>query len=373
MSPSHRADRVGYRADQVGSLLRPPELLEAREERAAGRITAERLREIENRAILDVLELQRSTGIEVLTDGEYRRSGWMGDMAEAVAGFVPGGFSLPQQSEGESWQTSAVLAVGERLRQHHRLTSHESGFLLRHAGGPCKITIPSPTNFAYLCFQPGLSDRCYRDSSELLEHLVEITRAELEAVVEDGVPYVQLDAPRYTLHVDPTLRKTVVGYGIDMDRALDESIAADNACLAAVDRSRATVAMHLCRGNSAGGAWYASGGYDAIAEKLFGGLDVDRFLLEYDSERSGGFEPLRFVPPQTTVVLGLITTKSPRLESIDDLLRRIDEASRMVPLERLAVSPQCGFASVAPGNPLTRDDMRRKLELVVEVARRVWK
>jgi 5-methyltetrahydropteroyltriglutamate--homocysteine methyltransferase len=362
----------GYRADQVGSLLRPGELLKARSEHTAGRLSDDVLREAEDRAILDALELQQEVGLDVYTDGEYRRASWLSDMADAVAGFGPGGFRMRQQSESGQVQGSGSIAVVGPLRQQRRLTEQEVQFLKAHAPGPFKITIPSPTNFAYLCYEPGISDRFYASSAELLADLVAIVRRELEAVAEAGAAYLQLDAPRYTMHLDSEVREQLTSYGINLERAVDESIAADNACLHGLAREGLTVAMHLCRGNAAGGGWFASGGYEPLAEKLFGSLEVPRLLLEYDSDRAGGFEPLRFVPPDRVVVLGLISTKTAVLESIDDLLRRVDEASRFIPLERLAISPQCGFASVAAGNPLSRDDMRRKLELVVETARRIW-
>ena len=361
-----------YRADQVGSLLRPPELLRARAEHAEGRPGAEALREVEDRAILEALELQRDVGIDVYTDGEYRRASWLSDMADAVEGFAPGGFALRQRSESGRAVGSGPLAVVARLRQRRRMTAHEVPFLRDHAPGPFKITMPSPTNFAYVCYQPGLTDRFYASSGELLRDLVGIVRREIEAVVAEGAAYVQLDAPRYTMHLDPEVRGQLADYGIDLERAVEESIAADNACLEGLAREDLTVAMHLCRGNAAGGGWFASGDYEPLAERLFGSLAVERLLLEYDSDRSGGFEPLRFVPRGRTVVLGLISTKTARLESPDELLRRVEEASAYVPIENLAISPQCGFASVAAGNPLSRDDMRRKLELVVEVARRLW-
>jgi 5-methyltetrahydropteroyltriglutamate--homocysteine methyltransferase len=260
--------------------------------------------------------------------------------------------------------------VAAPLRQRRRLTAHESGFLERQAGGAFKVTLPSPVVFAMLSYQPGLSEQAYPTRADFLTALIPIIRGELQALLDEGVPYVQLDAPRYTHFLDEQLRERLRQQGDDPEGLFEQALAADRACLEGLERRGATIGMHLCRGNSRG-RWMAEGGYDRIAERLFA-LPVDRFLLEYDSERAGGFEPLQFVPAGRTVVLGLITTKSPRLESPYDLLRRIDEAARFVPSERLALSPQCGFASSAGGNPLTPDDQRRKLELVVEVARRVW-
>jgi 5-methyltetrahydropteroyltriglutamate--homocysteine methyltransferase len=205
----------------------------------------------------------------------------------------------------------------------------------------------------------------------LLKDLVEIVRDDVQWLVAEGAQYIQFDAPYYSHYLDPRQRQHMKQAGLDPDKELETAIAGDNAALEGVSRGSVTLALHVCRGNSRS-RWYTEGAYDAIAEKLFGMLDVDRFLLEYDSERSGGFEPLRLVPRGKTVVLGLVTTKEPRLESQDELRRRIDKAAKHVPLENLALSPQCGFASVAAGNLLSIDEQWRKLELVVQTARKVW-
>lgn len=360
-----------YRADQVGSLLRPPELLRARAAKSEGRLETAELRKIEDQAILGALELQRQVGVDVFTDGEFRRGGWMTAMAEAVEGFVPDRVPLEWRGPGGGIEGSLAHVVGARLRQTRRLTAHESAFLRAHAPGPVKLTVPSPSVFMLLSFKPGLTDRVYATRAELLRDLALIVRTELSALADEGIPYLQLDAPQYGVYMDRQLRERLREAGVDPDRALDDAVAADNACLEGVRRDGVTLAMHVCRGNSRS-RWFAEGDYDPIAEKLFGSLRVDRFLLEYDSERAGGFEPLRFVPRGKTVALGLITTKEPRLESRDEVLRRIEQASRHVPLENLALSPQCGFASAAAGNLLSLDDQRRKLELVVDIARRVW-
>lgn len=360
-----------YRAENVGSLLRPKELLDAQQAVRTGELRIEQLSRIEDRAILDALELQKSVGLDVFTDGEFRRGSFLSGMADAVEGFVPDKIEMEWQGPGGGPEPSAAQVVGARLRQARRLTSHETAFLKEHAPGPFKITIPSATNFPDVSYQPGLSDRFYPTRSDLLAELVAIVRAEVLAAIEEGVPYVQLDAPRYAYYVDPRGRERLRRGGQDPDRALAEAIAADNASLAGARGEGVTLAIHLCRGNSRS-RWFAEGGYETLAEQLFGTLDVDVFLLEYDSDRAGGFEPLRFVPAGKTVVLGLVTTKEPALESQDTLLRRIDDAARYVPADRLALSPQCGFASIAAGNLLSPDDQRRKLELVVDTARKVW-
>ncbi len=235
------------------------------------------------------------------------------------------------------------------------------------------MTLPSPTQFPAISFQKGVTDKVYPDHSALLADVTEIIKGEMKALAEEGVQYIQIDAPRYSYYLDPKwqdyLQKET---GTELNKLLDEALAADNACFKAARRPGVTLAIHLCRGNNRS-HWYAEGGYDNIAEKLFGTLDVDRFLLEYDDARSGTFEPLRFVPKGKTVVLGLISSKVPRLESIDDLKRRVEEASRYVPVENLAISPQCGFASVMEGNLLSEDEQWAKLKLTVDAAREIFK
>src|SRR5579884_1960812 len=359
-----------FHADHVGSLLRPPALLEARRAHAAGRLDAAALRAAEDRAILDALALQRAVGLEIYSDGEYRRDAWMSDLADAVEGFVPERVPMQWRGPGGAGEGSRALVAGARLRQTRRLTAHEVPFLQEHSPGPFKITMPSPSVFIQASYRPGITDRVYPTRRALLDDLVPIVRGEIAALLDAGVSYVQLDAPQYSYYGDPTLAAAMRRDGVDPDKMVDEAVAGDVACLDGLARAGVTLACHVCRGNNRS-RWVAEGGYDFIAERLFGTLPVDTFLLEYDSERAGGFAPLRLVPKGRTVVLGLVTTKEPRLESPDELRRRIDEASRYVPLENLALSPQCGFASVAEGNLLSWDDQRRKLELVVETARRL--
>ena len=363
------------RAEHVGSLLRPPELLQARAAFAEEKLPLEQLREIEDRAILDALEKQTAAGLDRITDGEFRRGSWLTDMAEAVEGFVRDRVVLDWKGPGGGPEVSSANAVGAKLRKTRRLTEHEVPFLLRDSSPsgkrPFKITLPAPSNFVVCSYRPGLSEKVYATRAELLRDLTAIIRDEVRWLVSQGVTYIQFDAPYYTHYLDPQHRAQMEAEGRDPDRELAEGIAGDNTALKEVPRDRVTVAAHICRGNSRS-RWFTEGGYDVIAERLFGSLDVDRFLLEFDDDRSGGFEPLRWVPSGKTVVLGLVTTKDAQLESQDDLRRRIDQAARYVPLERLALSPQCGFASVAAGNLLSVDQQWRKLELVAETARKVW-
>jgi 5-methyltetrahydropteroyltriglutamate--homocysteine methyltransferase len=369
-----------YRADHVGSLLRPPELIEARTAHAGGRIRLEQLREIEDRAILDALEMQRQVGLDILSDGEYRRSWFSAAFADSIEGIMrdPDAVFTPswQGEFGEQADATAEeigfgeQVVGAKLRQVRRFTAHESGFLKQHAPGPFKITMPGVMTRAMTWYKPGITDKFYPTLEDMIHEIVGMLQNEVKALIAEGENYIQLDSLRYVIQLaDPNVRQRMTAE--DFDKALDETIAIDNSTLRDARGLEVTVGLHMCRGNIRS-AWRTSGGYDAIAEKAFGCLNVDRFLLEYDTERAGGFEPLHFVPPGKTVVLGLISSKAPQLESQDDLLRRIDEAARYVPIENLALSPQCGFASTAPGNQLTHEEQRRKLELVVDTARKVW-
>jgi len=358
-----------YRADQVGSLLRPSKLLGARAPHIQERTDRGELARIEDEAILDVLEMQRQVGIDVVTDGEYRRAEFRSVFGDAVEGLVQGSApGYPGQGPG---LVSPGLAVGGKLRRVRRMTAHESGFLSQHAAAPFKITLPSASQIVSSYWQPGLSESAYPDVSALFPDIAGIVHQEIEELVAEGVSYVQIDAPRYTYFVDQRWRQRFRDEGLDPDDVIDQWIEADNASFAGIHSQGTTVAMHLCRGNNRGG-WFGEGSYEPIAEKLFNSLTIERFLLEFDSDRSGGFSPLRFVPRNKMVVLGLITTKSGAMERVDDLLRRIEEASRHFPMENLALSPQCGFATFAEGNPLSWDEQRRKLELVVETARKVW-
>jgi 5-methyltetrahydropteroyltriglutamate--homocysteine methyltransferase len=359
------------RADHVGSLLRPPVLLQARAAHAAGQLDTTDLRAAEDQAILDVLALQHEIGLDVYSDGEFRRSWFKGPLIEAMEGFVAAEAPMLdwRGGEGEPERGNERVA-GARLRQVRPLVVHEAAFLAQHAPGCYKLTLPSPTIFSSN-YRRDVSGPYYPMFADLLQELVGVVQREIQALVELGVPYIQVDSPHYTHYADATLLARMRAEGRDPGDAFAESIAADNACLAGVRREGVIVGIHLCRGNSRS-RWLAEGSYEPIAEELFRSLQYDRFLLEYDSERAGGFQPLCHVPPGKLVVLGLVSTKQGRLEAQDDLLRRIDEAARYVPLAQLAIGPQCGFASGAAGNLLTADDQRRKLELVVDTARKVW-
>jgi len=362
---------VCYRAEQVGSLLRPPDLLQSRAAYAEGRLPLSELRLREDGAITAALDKQREIGIDVLTDGEMRRGSWLTDMADAVEGFVTQSVTMEWKGPGGGREASTALTAGARLKQLRPLTADELPLLKNAARGPFKVTLPSPANFVVTSYKEGLTDRFYATRAEFLAELVDIVRKEIQWLVSQGVSYIQLDAPYYSHYLDDRLREQLRASGRDPDAEFAAAIEGDNSCLKGIQRSDVTFAVHVCRGNSRS-RWFTEGGYDAIAERLFGSLDVDTFLLEYDSERSGGFEPLRLVPRGKNVVLGIVCTKEPQLESQDQVRRRIDEAAHYLALDNLAISPQCGFASVAAGNLISIEDQWRKLELVVNVARKVW-
>jgi 5-methyltetrahydropteroyltriglutamate--homocysteine methyltransferase len=361
-----------YRADHVGSLLRPPELLAAREQFAKGVISREALREKEDAAVLRALERQRQVGLEIFSDGEFRRASWITDMADAVEGFVPQSRTVEWRGPGGGAEPSTSNVVGAKLKPRRRLTGEQTAFLKQHAPGPIKMTLPAPSNFWIVSWKAGVSDKAYASRAEMLQDVVRIIRSEIEALLEDGVDYIQMDAPFYGVFIDEQHRATLRQTGLDPDTALKEVVAADNAAIAGLARENLTLALHICRGNSRS-RWLYEGGYHPIAETLFSTLGVDTFLLEYDDpEREGGFEPLRYLPAGKTAVLGLVTSKEPGVESIDLLRRRIGDAAKIIPLEQLALSPQCGFASVALGNLVSEADQWRKLERVVQTAHQVW-
>jgi 5-methyltetrahydropteroyltriglutamate--homocysteine methyltransferase len=356
-----------HRADQVGSFLRPQELLAAREDPT---ISPEQLRAIEDRCILECIEEQQKRGFGIFTDGELRRATFMSDFNDAVNG-ISDGDAVQRQ-----WSGSIVAKLGVatgRVTPKRRMTKHEADFLKTHSPGDVKVTLPSANQFPAIAYKKGITDAVYSSFSELLWDCAPIIAAEVRALADEGIPYIQLDAPRYSYFIDPKWREYVRDeMGLDPEDALDDAIKVDNAAFAGVTgRPGVFTCIHLCRGNNRS-QWYAEGGYDPIAEKLFDQLDVDAFSLEYETERSGSFEPLRFLPKGKIAVLGLISSKVEELESIDAIVSRIEEAAQYVPIDQLAISPQCGFASMAEGNVITPDAQWRKMELVAEVAHRVW-
>jgi 5-methyltetrahydropteroyltriglutamate--homocysteine methyltransferase len=364
-------------AEHVGSLLRPPWLLAARDDHQAGRISAGDLRTVEDRAAAENLARQHAAGIGVCTDGEVRRTNWMTGILESVGGMSaietppvtwrrPDG-EIPPEEETDFVMTAATAKV---FRKDH-LTAVEAAYLAAHAGGPFKVTMMSAA-MGGMAWRPEVSAAAYPDPGDLVQDLIALQVAEVGELAGLGTRWVQLDSLAYNQVLDAEFRAATAN-PLDPAVILAASVAADTAIVTGIKAAHPemTVGMHICRGNNRS-AYMASGGYEPVAEQLFGTVGVDRFLLEYDDERSGGFEPLRFVRDGAVVVLGLVSTKTPVLESPDVLRRRIDQAARYVPLENLALSPQCGFASTSAGNVLTLDEQQAKLELVAETAARVW-
>jgi 5-methyltetrahydropteroyltriglutamate--homocysteine methyltransferase len=362
-----------YRADHVGSFLRPKELLDARHNQG---VSPEQLHALEDQHILKVIEKQKQLGFKIFTDGELRRRTFMSDFNEATAGWddehgVDRTWAGGGGSHASSLRVSGIIQ--RKISQTKRLTKHETDFMKQHSPGDIKVTLPSANQFPAIGYKKGISDAVYPTYSDFLWDLVPIIGGEITALSNEGVKYIQIDAPRYSYYIDPKWREYVRNeMGKDPDEALDEAIRIDNACIENARRDGVIICIHLCRGNNRS-EWYAEGGYDLIAEKIFTQLKVDAFSLEYENERSGNFEPLRFVPRDKVVILGLVSSKLAALEPQDTLMRRIEEATKYVPLDNLAIEPQCGFASVEDGNLLTEDEQWAKLQLVVETAKKVWK
>src|ERR1051326_2240528 len=325
------------RADHVGSLLRPASLLRARQEHAERRLSDEDLRSREDAAILDALAHQRDVGLPVVSDGELRRGSWITGLADAIDGFVPRSRVISWQGPGGRPEESTSQVVGGRLHARRRLTGHESAFLAEHAGGlPYKVTLPAPANVFVVSWMAGVTDAVYASRTELLDDAVRIIRAEVEAMIAYGVPYVQLDAPFYSSFVAEGSRSRLRSEGVDPDQEVQQVVAADDAGVRGLAREGLTLALHVCRGNSRS-RWLNEGAYDPIAEALLGTLGGDGFLLGYDTPRSGSFDALRYLPAGRAAGRGLVTTKEPRLETRDELLRRIEEAARHAPIEQLAL------------------------------------
>ena len=373
-----------FRTDVVGSLLRPVHLKEAYAQRDEGRISAEELSHIEDDAIRAAVRLQEDVGLDVVTDGEFRRLNFQDSFAASVSGFdarrVDLAFVESLVREGkplQRWDPYHVAdgapilqrrPVSQKLRLVRNLPLEEYKFVSSVARKPAKVTLVGPDRITQR-FDYQKSKSVYWSTEDFVADVVRIERELVRSLIDAGCPYVQIDAPSYTAYVDGPSLQEMRDRGEDPMKNLARSIKADNEILRLFDN--VTFGIHVCRGNQRS-MWHREGSYDAIAEMLFTELHHDRLLLEYDSPRAGTFEPLRFVPKGKTVVLGLISTKVPELETVDDLKQRIDRASKYIPLEQLAISPQCGFASDVVGNLISEDDQKRKLEVVMETARQVW-
>jgi 5-methyltetrahydropteroyltriglutamate--homocysteine methyltransferase len=365
-----------FRADHVGSLLRPQRLLDARARFAAGEIDAAELRGTEDEAIADVVRLQGDVGLRTATDGEFRRASWHMDFIYAIDGItkVTGEDIVVhfKNADGTIDFTPAGLHVDGPLSIDEPIFGADFAYLQDQVAArqTAKLTIPSPSMVHYRGGAAAIDPAVYPDEDAFWDALSAAYAQQVRGIAAQGCTYLQLDDTSLAYLNDPAQRAELAAQGRDAEHQHERYIRQINAALAGRPEGL-TVTTHMCRGNFRS-SWVAEGGYDFVAEALFGGLEVDGFFLEYDDARSGGFEPLRFVPPGKRVVLGLVTTKRPELESKDDLKRRIDEAARHVPVEQLALSPQCGFSSTVEGNALTRDEQIAKLALVVETAQEVW-
>ncbi|MEO6858793.1 MAG: 5-methyltetrahydropteroyltriglutamate--homocysteine S-methyltransferase [Solirubrobacteraceae bacterium] len=369
-------DQPPFRADHVGSLLRPSNLAQARARFKAGAIDQDDLREVENEAILDVIELQREAGLRTVTDGEFRRTSWHMDFIYSLGGVeqVQGqSISVQFQSrEGKLAFNTPAMRVAERVSLPETIFADAFAFLRDHAHSDQvpKLTIPSPSMVHYRGGNSSIDQSVYPDMERFWTDLTDAYGAQVQGVYELGCRYLQLDDTSLAYINDPAQRAHIEEIGGDPDHLHEQYIANINQALADKPQDM-VITTHLCRGNNQS-MWAAEGGYEFVAEALFGDLNVDGYFLEFDDERSGSFEPLRFVPKGKQVVLGLVTTKSPRLEDPDLLKRRIEEASAFVDIDQLCLSGQCGFSSTEEGNKLTIDEERAKLELIVSVAEDVW-
>lgn len=370
------------RVDHVGSLLRPESLKAAFMRHATGGMTREELAAVQDAAISEVVAKQQAHGLPVVTDGEFRRLNWQVSFSE-VAGWdmwKTSWLNFRQNPEnrapteiplhkGEDAVLSFKTPVTERLRLVHSFPLDEYRYAASAGARPVKVPLMGPDRVCQMCDIAG-SQGLYADSDAFLADVVAIQRQMVMELVAAGCRNVQLDEPSYTGYVDPPTLARLHARGEDPMKNLDRAIAADNAVIEGLE-GQATFGLHICRGNRAS-MWHREGKYDPIAERLFGSLKFDRLLLEYDTERAGGFEPLRHVPKGVTVVLGLITTKVGKVETVNELKKRIEDASRFIDVGQLALSPQCGFASGIAGNLLTEDEQWRKIDVMLETARQVW-
>ncbi|MGB3635399.1 MAG: cobalamin-independent methionine synthase II family protein [Rubrobacteraceae bacterium] len=356
--------------------MRPPELLKAIGEQAAGRLSTAEFKKVEDRAVDWALDLQERAGLEVVTDGEMRRESCQSPLVESVEGFgehtidacLWGDWHGDETVGDKNLERPASLGVVGKLRRKRHLSVEEFVYARARTDKTVKVTLPSPTLYANF-WSPVLSKEAYPTMDEFVEDVAEILREEVEELVRLGAEYIQLDAPHYPLLLEAETREFYEARGWDLDKWLSRGVELDNYVIG--NHPGVTFAFHLCRGNQ-GSRWLVSGSYEPLARRIFGGIAADRLMLEYDDERSGDFEPLAHVPEDKVAVLGLVTTKTPRRETVEELEARVQDASRYVPLERLAISPQCGFATSVIGNALSVEDEEHKLRTLVETAGRVW-
>ncbi len=360
------------RADHVGSLLRPPHLIEARQKRKRGEISADALRAIEDTEGRAAVKLQEDAGLQSITDGDYRRDHWWMDFVSAIDGAkVEGGMPINFQNAGgqNAWVPPKTV-VNAKLKRSHGISVDAFKFLRSATARTPKVCVPSPSIMHFRGGRDAVDRTAYPEMDSFFSDVARVYNEEFRGLKDVGCRYVQIDDVNFAFLCDPKMRELTRKIGEDPAKLPHTYAKLINDSIKGL-RPEMAFGVHLCRGNHASN-WVAQGGYEPVAEAMFNELDVDAFFLEYDSDRAGGFEPLRFVPKGKVVVLGLITSKFPQLESKDAVKRRIDQAAKILPLDQLCLSPQCGFASTIEGNKVTVDDEKKKLALVVEIARDVW-
>ena len=356
-----------FRAEHIGSLLRPRALLDARANHASGGTTAQALAAAEDQAIREAIALQQRLGLKLVTDGEFRRASYHSFFFSQL-----GDISIDSDpSTGAGGRGAQPVAmIKSRIRWNKPIHVADFEYLKRHASALPKITIPGPCALHFRGGNAAVTAQAYRDVDQFWDDIVAAFRAELLALAAAGCTYVQIDETAFAKFGDPAVQATLAARGEDWSALIDRYIEITNRVLQGLPESL-SIGMHLCRGNR-GGHWHAEGSYESVAERLFNALASNFFYLEFDSPRAGGFAPLRLVPPGKSVVLGLVSSKSDKLEAMDELKQRVDEASHYVDIDRLAVSPQCGFASVDSGNPISPRIQEQKLSLVVRLAEEIW-
>jgi 5-methyltetrahydropteroyltriglutamate--homocysteine methyltransferase len=368
--------KAPFRANHVGSLLRPPELRQAREKREKGEISAAQLREVEDRCIRDAVKMQEDVGMPGITDGEFRRTLWHADFlsqiegVKVVEGLLPDSAKHFQNPDADVQRSPTQFVVTDKLRHPHGIEVDNFRFLASVTKQTAKQCIPSPSLVHFRTGRAGVDKTAYPDMADFFTDLARVYREEIAQLAVAGCTYLEIDDVNFAYLCDAKMREGAKKIGEDPDKL--PALYADliNECIK--DRpANLSVCTHLCRGNFRS-SWVAEGGYDPVAEVLFNALKVDGYFLEFDTPRAGNFAPLRYLPKGKKLILGLVTTKSGELEKPDDLKRRIDEAAKLVPLDQLGISPQCGFSSTVLGNKLTVNDQVAKLKLVVDVARDVW-
>ncbi|MBU0579375.1 cobalamin-independent methionine synthase II family protein [Patescibacteria group bacterium] len=359
------------RSDVVGSMLRPQHLLKAQQLIKDKKISPAQFIKVEDRAVREAVTIQEKAGLDVVTDGEMRRPVFCHNFVKAVDGFkwdIAGNSVIWFDMNGKKIIDPVTVGVVSKIKKKHDISIDEFSFIRGITDKPIKVTIPSPTMMSYF-FATGISDKVYSSPNKFLDEVTQILKESVAELERIGVEYIQIDAPEFGMLIDPVQQAWFEKKGFNPDNLVHAGIGMINEILS--DFS-GTKGLHVCRGNDKN-RFMAKGGYDKIAQVVFGESKVDRLLLEYDSDRAGNFSPLQFVPDSKIVVLGLITTKSPKLEKEQEVIQRIEEATKFIPKERLAISTQCGFASVAKGNNLSFGDQAKKLALVSKIAQKVWK